>query len=211
MNLLVTAGPTREFLDPVRFLSNRSSGKMGYALASAGVAKGHHVTLISGPVSLPPPVGINWRPVISAEDMLTAVLAELPGCDALLMCAAVADWRPKQLAMQKLKKEAMSSTLELERTPDILKAIRDVRQADQLVIGFAAETENVNALAAGKRLDKALDLVVANDVSRHDAGFEADTNAVTLISADGVESLPLLPKPDVANRVLEWVEEHSSG
>jgi phosphopantothenoylcysteine decarboxylase/phosphopantothenate--cysteine ligase len=207
MHLLVTAGPTREFLDPVRFLSNRSSGKMGYALAAAGIDRGHTVTLISGPVSLKLPPGVKHLPVISAEDMLNAVLADFPSCDVLLMCAAVADWRPKHRAMQKLKKDLMCDTLALERTPDILKAVQEIRQDGQLVVGFAAETEDVSALANRKRIDKGLDLIVANDVSRSDAGFEADTNIVTLISATGADTLPLLPKRDVADQILNWVEK----
>lgn len=206
MNLLVTAGPTREFLDPVRFLSNRSTGKMGYALAEAGVARGHSVRLISGPVSLVPPEGAALTRVTSAADMLAAVLDALAGCDALVMCAAVADWRPRQIAVQKLKKSTMSGTLELERTADILQAVRGLRRPGQLVVGFAAETENLLAAADGKRSAKGLDLIVANDVSRDDAGFEVDTNAVCLVTAGGVEPLPLMSKRAVADRILDWIE-----
>ncbi|HAS82738.1 MAG TPA: bifunctional 4'-phosphopantothenoylcysteine decarboxylase/phosphopantothenoylcysteine synthetase, partial [Verrucomicrobia bacterium] len=137
MKLLVTAGPTREFLDPVRFLSNRSTGKMGYAVAAAGVARGHEVVLVSGPVSLPPPVGVSTLRVVSAADMLEAVFASFDTCDALVMSAAVADWRPKNRAVQKLKKNTMSGTLELERTVDILRALRERRRTEQTVIGFA--------------------------------------------------------------------------
>lgn len=208
MNLLVTAGPTREFLDPVRFLSNRSTGRMGYALAAAGVARGHAVRLISGPVALEPPAGVALTRVTSAAEMLSAVLEALPTCEALVMCAAVADWRPRQVAAQKLKKNAMSGTLELERTADILQAVQGVRRPDQLMIGFAAETENLTAAADGKRRAKGLDLVVANDVSRSDAGFEVDTNAVCLVSAAGVEALPLMPKRAVAERILDWIESN---
>jgi len=206
MNLLVTAGPTREFLDPVRFLSNRSTGRMGYALAEAGVARGHAVRLISGPVTLEPPAGAALTRVTSGAEMLSAVLDALPTCDALVMCAAVADWRPKQVSAQKLKKNAMNGTLELERTADILQAVQGVRHPDQLMIGFAAETENLTAAADGKRSAKGLDMVVANDVSRSDAGFEVDTNAVCLITAAGVETLPLMPKRAVADRILDWIE-----
>lgn len=206
MNLLVTAGPTREFLDPVRFLSNRSTGRMGYALAAAGVARGHAVRLISGPVALEPPAGAAVTRVTSAAEMLAAVLDGLAACEALVMCAAVADWRPKRVAAQKLKKIAMNGTLELERTADILQAVQGLRRPGQLVVGFAAETENLTASADGKRLAKGLDMVVANDVSRADSGFEVDTNAVCLVTAAGVETLPLMSKRDVAERILGWIE-----
>jgi len=206
MKLLVTAGPTREFLDPVRFLSNRSTGKMGYAIAAAGAARGHTVHLVSGPVALEPPAGVALTKVTSAADMLEAVLKALPDCDALVMCAAVADWRPKHCASQKLKKNVMSGVLELERTEDILQAVRGRRHPGQVIVGFAAETENVIASASGKLLGKGLDLVVANDVSRADAGFGADTNAVSFVTASGVETLPLMSKRDVAERILEWLE-----
>jgi len=208
MNILVTAGPTREFLDPVRFLSNRSTGKMGYALAAAGVGRGHAVRLISGPVALPAPDGVALTRVTTAADMLAAVLAALADCDVLVMCAAVADWRPKQVAAQKLKKGEMICTLELERTPDILQAVCGRRRSGQLVIGFAAETQDVVASADGKRMAKGLDRIVANDVSRRDAGVEVDTNAVCLISADGRETLTLMSKRAVAERILDWLEKH---
>jgi phosphopantothenoylcysteine decarboxylase/phosphopantothenate--cysteine ligase len=208
MNLLVTAGPTREFLDPVRFLSNRSTGRMGYALAEAGVARFHAVRLISGPVALEPPPGAVVTRVTTAAEMLAAVLNSLDACDVLVMCAAVADWRPKHVSAHKLKKNAMSGTLELERTVDILQAVQALRRPEQLIIGFAAETENLTAAADGKRRAKGLDLVVANDVSRSDAGFEVDTNAVCLISAAGVDTLPLMSKRAVADRILDWIEAH---
>jgi len=208
MKLLVTAGPTREFLDPVRFLSNRSTGKMGYAIAAAGVARGHAVRLVSGPVALESPAGAVLTRVTSAAEMLAAVLDALADCDVLVMCAAVADWRPRQYSVQKLKKTAMSGTLELERTADILQAVRAHRRTGQLIVGFAAETENLTAAADGKRGAKGLDLVVANDVSRTDAGFEADTNAVCLVTSEGVETLPLMPKREVADRILDWIDMH---
>ncbi len=206
MKLLVTAGPTREFLDPVRFLSNRSTGKMGYAIAMAGAAHGHIVHLISGPVALDPPTGIQVTRVITAAEMLDAVRQALPTCDALIMCAAVADWRPRLRATQKLKKDTMSTMLELERTTDILQAVQADRRPDQIIVGFAAETEHVTAYAEGKRRRKGLDMIVANDVGRTDAGFEADTNAVSFISASGIESLPLMSKHEVAERLLIRVE-----
>lgn len=205
MKILVTAGPTREALDPVRFLSNRSTGKMGYAIATAAAKRGHDVVLISGPVALENPAGVEVVRVISAADMLDAVLAHFSECDALVMSAAVADWRPKAVAAEKLKKSDMSAVLELERTADILQVVSELRDK-QTMVGFAAETESLLEEANRKRISKGLDLVVANDVSRPDAGFEVDTNAVTLVSADGVETLPLMPKREVANLLMQWLE-----
>jgi phosphopantothenoylcysteine decarboxylase/phosphopantothenate--cysteine ligase len=209
MKILVTAGPTREALDPVRFLSNRSTGKMGYAVAAVAAAQGHEVHLISGPVSLEVPEGVAVSRVVTAAAMLEAVLADLEWCDALVMSAAVADWRPKTVAAGKLKKADMSATLELERTADILQAVAEQKQA-QIVVGFAAETENLLAEAQRKLAAKGLDLIVANDVSRPDAGFEVDTNAVTFVSAEGVAELPLMSKREVAERLVLWLEQGST-
>ncbi len=211
MRLLVTAGPTREFLDPVRFLSNRSTGKMGYAVAAAGMERGHAVRLISGPVALAPPPGTDVVQVTSAAEMLEAVLAALADCDALVMCAAVADWRPKRIATEKLKKAQMHGTLELERTADILHAVRTRRRPAQCIVGFAAETCNVTAAAAGKLAVKGLDLVVANDVSRTDAGFGVDTNAVSFVTASGIKTLPLMTKRAAAEQLIAWIETWFSG
>jgi len=211
MKILVTAGPTREAIDPVRFLSNRSSGKMGYAIAEAALNLGHEVRLVSGPVSLRAPKGLKLTPVISAADMLDAVLADFDWCDALIMCAAVADWRPKTIAAQKLKKSASADamTLELERTDDILKKIAPFKQ-NRIVVGFAAETQNILKEARRKLKTKNLDLIAANDVSRSDAGFGVDTNAVTLITADSEETLPLMSKQAVAEHLIKRLEEISS-
>ncbi|MCE9614938.1 MAG: phosphopantothenoylcysteine decarboxylase [Lentisphaerae bacterium] len=206
MRILVTAGPTREPIDPVRFLSNRSSGKMGYAIARAGVARGHHVVLVSGPVSLTCPEGVVLVRVETAAEMLAAVQAQLPACDALIMAAAVADWRPRTVAKQKQKKGDTAPVLELERTADILEAIRP-RKDHRVYVGFAAETEHVLDEAQRKLEAKGLDAIVANDVSRADAGFEVDTNQVTLIAAGHApESWPLMTKTAVAERLLAWVE-----
>ena len=208
MKLLVTAGPTREFLDPVRFLSNRSSGRMGYAVAARALARGHSVTLVSGPVALPPPQGATLVPVVSARDMLAAVQAALPACDALVMAAAVADWRPRQTASTKLKKRTMQPVLELVPNPDILLTVRPLKE-HRLWVGFAAETDHVLAEAAAKLERKGLDLIVANDVSQPDAGFEVDTNRVILLAqAEAPQPLPLLSKAAVADRILDWVERH---
>jgi len=205
MRILVTAGPTREALDPVRFLSNRSTGKMGYAIAAVAAERGHEVRLISGPVALEAPGGVAVSPVVSAADMLDAVLGDLGWCDALVMSAAVADWRPKSVAAEKLKKAEMAASLELERTEDILKTVAEMKQG-QIVVGFAAETENLLTEARRKLQAKQLDLIVANDVSRPDAGFAVDTNAVTLITAETADALPLMSKREVAKRLLQWLE-----
>lgn len=206
MNLLVTAGPTREWIDPVRFISNRSSGKMGFAVARAARARGHAVTLISGPVTLPDPEGVRVARVDTAEDMLRAVREWLPACDALVMAAAVADWRPKARSALKLKKAQMQPVLELERTPDILGEIRRERGA-RVRVGFAAETGDPLPEARRKLSAKGLDLIVANDVTEPGAGFEVDTNAVTLLGLDGaVEKLPLMSKDAVAERIILWLE-----
>lgn len=206
MRLLVTAGPTREFLDPVRFLSNRSSGKMGYALARAGVRRGHTVTLISGPVALTPPEDVRYIPVVSAADMKKAVDAEWSKTDILFMAAAVADWRPRRIVVRKLKKRRALPCLDLERTVDILGSLVG-RKGHRLVIGFAAETDRVLAEAGRKLREKDLDLIVANDVSRKDAGFEVDTNRVTLLApGERPQSWPILSKDEVAERLIAWVE-----
>ncbi len=207
MKILVTAGATREAIDPVRFLSNRSTGKMGYAVAGVAVERGHEVRLVSGPVAMDEPGGVSVVRVVSAADMLDAVLADFGWCDVLVMCAAVADWRPRVVAEQKMKKfdAGDGMTLELERTVDILQAVGDVKQS-QVVVGFAAETENMLSEARRKLVAKGLDMIVANDVSRADAGFEVDTNAVTFVTADSEVVLPLMSKGAVADRLIRAVE-----
>lgn len=210
MRILVTAGPTREFLDPVRFLSNRSTGKMGYAIAARAAARGHAVTLVSGPVALAAPEGVALVRVVSARDMLAAVEAALPDCEALVMCAAVADWRPKTTAASKLKKRDMVPLIELEPNPDILRTIAP-RKAGRVFVGFAAETDNLLAEADAKLERKGLDLIVANDVSQPDAGFEVDTNRVVLLArGEALRALPLLSKAAVADAILDWIEAHAA-
>ncbi len=204
--MLVTAGPTREPIDPVRFLSNRSSGKMGYAIAAAAHRRGHAVMLISGPVALPVPDGVACTAVLTADEMHAAVMAALPGVDALIMTAAVADWTPVVTAPHKLKKHDGPMRLELKRTRDILLAVKAHRLAGQIVVGFAAETRNLAAEARRKLEEKALDLVVANDVSRTDAGFGSDMNRVLLLDRAGDTALPLQAKTDLAERILERIE-----
>ena len=206
MNILVTAGPTREFIDPVRFISNRSSGKMGYAIARAAVRRGHRVVLVSGPVSLPSPEGLTLVRVISAADMHSAVEENIADCDALVMAAAVSDWRPDRIHENKLKKRLAPATLKLEPVPDILLGLA-ARKGGRIFVGFAAETERLLDEARDKLRRKRLDMIVANDVSRADAGFEVDTNAVTFIPAHGeAQTLPLLSKDEVAERLLIWIE-----
>ena len=193
-------------MDPVRFISNRSTGKMGYAIAAAAARRGHDVHLVSGPVSLPPLPDVPLTRVGSADDMLAAVVALIPEHDALVMAAAVADWRPRVVSDVKLKKAEMSATLFLERTPDILETVVGLK-GGRLFVGFAAETHAVLDEARRKLDAKGLDLIVANDISRPDAGFEVDTNAVTLVPRDGPTiDVPLMSKAAVADVLLDWVE-----
>jgi phosphopantothenoylcysteine decarboxylase / phosphopantothenate---cysteine ligase len=202
--VLVTAGPNREAIDPIRFISNRSTGKMGFALAAAAWRRGADVVLVAGPTSLPTPHGVRRVDVATAAAMHQVVLEELDRASVVLMAAAVADYRPAQVAGEKIKKGSARLTLELERTVDILGDIAP-RKGQRIVVGFAAETESVVAHAHRKLREKPVDFIVANDVSRADAGFEADTNAVTIVCHEGDEELPLMPKDDVAERILDRV------
>ena len=202
MRLLITAGPTREAIDPVRFLTNRSSGKMGYSLASAAVAAGHEVTLVSGPTNLTRPQGVNFITVESAQDMFEAVRSAILEMNLAIFSAAVADYRPVQIADQKIKKSGSRMTLELERTPDILGTVRSLGYTGALV-GFAAETTDLIAHASEKLARKGCDLIVANDVSQPDIGFDVDHNAVTLLFADGrIVPLPKLTKAELAEKLI---------
>jgi phosphopantothenoylcysteine decarboxylase/phosphopantothenate--cysteine ligase len=205
--LLVTAGPTREPIDPVRFVSNRSSGKMGYAVAAAALRRGATVTLVSGPVSVAPPPGAVLVPVTTAEEMLRASLAALPGIHAVIAAAAVADYRPAEVAAQKIKKGEGAESLRLERTPDVLAELSRMASTPRpLFVGFAAETEDLLAHAQSKLERKNLDLVIANDVSAPQQGFEVDTNAATLLFRDGKrEELALQSKSAMAEAILDRV------
>jgi len=206
MRILVTAGPTREPIDPVRFISNRSSGKMGYAVAEVARERGHQVALVSGPVSLEPPAGVEVTRVLTAAEMCRAVEQKIESCDVLVMVAAVADWRPVDVRAQKIKKTEPMAVLRLEPTRDILKTVLP-KKARRLFVGFAAETGDLLEDARRKLQEKGLDLVVVNDVSRRESGFEVDNNRVTLLFRDGSsEALPLMPKRDVALRVVQWIE-----
>jgi len=218
-SIIVTAGPTREDIDPVRYLTNRSSGKMGYALALAAVRRGAHVTLISGPVEIAPPQDVERILVRSAEQMHRAVLEHLPDATVVIMAAAVADYRPIAPATKKIKRRPGPMTLELESTPDILADVAREKSAareksgarektDRILVGFAAETEDVATHARAKLSAKHADLIVANDVTAPGSGFDHDTNIVTLYPADGAEiHLPRISKLDVAGRILDQVLE----
>ena len=202
-SVLITAGPTREKIDPVRFLTNRSSGRMGYALAESALRRGARVLLVSGPTSLTPPGAAEVTRVESTEEMRDAVLALLPQASIVIKTAAVADYRPKSAAGQKIKRRG-PMTLELEATPDILKEIA-TKKVTQIVVGFAAETENVLENARQKLVSKNLDAIVVNDVSREGVGFDSDRNAVTIITREEVIDVPETTKWEVAQRVLDQV------
>ncbi|MFH0941822.1 MAG: bifunctional phosphopantothenoylcysteine decarboxylase/phosphopantothenate--cysteine ligase CoaBC, partial [Chloroflexota bacterium] len=200
--LVVTAGGTQEPLDPVRHISNRSSGRMGYALAEAARDRGAVVTLITAPVAIPAPTGIEVVPVRTAVQMRDAVTAAVKNADALIMAAAVADYMPKEAAMEKIKKGTGSLTIELVKTPDILGEVK----GNFLRVGFAAESENLVANAKEKLTRKKLDIIVANDITEAGSGFDVDTNKVTLIDKNGhTEALPLMSKREVADKVLDKV------
>lgn len=207
--VLVTAGPTYEDLDPVRYLGNRSSGRMGFAIAAEAARRGADVTLVAGPTSAAPPASATLVRVRRAAEMHAAVMARADEADVVVMAAAVADYTPVEAAPQKVAKADGDLTLVLKRTADILGDLGARRLAagrGPILVGFAAETENVVASATAKRLRKHVDLVVANDVSRADAGFDVDTNAVTIVGAAGAEALPLQPKAGVAAAILDRVE-----
>ena len=206
MRCLLTAGPTREHLDPVRFLSNGSSGKMGYALASAAVQRGWVVDLVSGPVALPEPAGVRLCRVVSAEEMLEAARLRFTAADLFIAVAAVCDFRPVQRSERKLKKGEQSSRLELESTPDILKTLATSKRPDQRVVGFAAETHDVEAYARTKLAEKNLDWIVANDVSQPGLGMNADDNQVIVLSSQGQRfAFGPRPKQEVAEFILNTV------
>jgi phosphopantothenoylcysteine decarboxylase/phosphopantothenate--cysteine ligase len=201
--VLVTAGPTREKIDPVRYLTNRSSGRMGYAIAEAALRRGARVLLVSGPTALDAPGAAELTAVETAEEMRLAVLKLLPESTVVIKTAAVADFRPKSAAMQKIKRKG-EMTIELEPTVDILTEIAR-RKTTQIVVGFAAETENVLENARKKLASKSLDAIVVNDVSREGIGFDSDRNAVTIISQSEVVEVPETSKWEVAHRVLDQV------
>ncbi|MFK7922102.1 MAG: bifunctional phosphopantothenoylcysteine decarboxylase/phosphopantothenate--cysteine ligase CoaBC [Bacteroidia bacterium] len=204
--VLVSAGPTREALDPVRFISNRSSGKMGYALARAAQQLGAEVTLVSGPTNLDAPEGVNFIPVVSAADMLEAVQTNAPTQQAIVMAAAVADYTPTSIADQKMKKKDGDLAIPLKRTVDILRSLGENKPAGQVLVGFAMETQNELENAQKKLVAKKLDFVVLNSLREAGAGFGHDTNRVTLIHRDKrVQALPLMAKDEVAQAIWQEV------
>lgn len=209
MKLLVTAGPTREPLDPVRFLSNRSTGRMGCAIATCAVERGHEVKLVAGPISVVAPAGVDVCRVTTAVEMLDAVRQRISWCDVLVMAAAVADWRPAGYSRKKLKKDDMTGVLQLERTEDILSAVGRLKE-HRLFVGFAAETGDLVSEARKKLAGKKLDLIVANEVGKPGTGFESETNKAVLVDRWSENDLPVMSKTDLAERILEWVENNGS-
>jgi phosphopantothenoylcysteine synthetase/decarboxylase len=210
MRFLITAGPTREPIDPVRYLSNRSSGKMGYALAAAALARGHEVVLVSGPVSITAPEGAAVVRVETAQEMHDAVAAAIHEADAAIFCAAVADYRVAEIAGKKIKKSGETLALTLVENPDILGSARSVFGFQGVLVGFAAETENLAGHATDKLRRKGCDLLVANDVSRPDIAFDRDENEVELFYRDGRrETLAKASKAAISEALVERVEELS--
>ena len=202
MRFVVTAGPTREALDPVRFISNRSSGKMGYAIAEAALAKKHDVTVISGPVAIPPPRGARFISVVTADEMFGAVTAALRRCDILVMCAAVSDYRPASVSPRKIKKSSRRFALELVPTRDILASLPKRRR--YLVVGFAAETHDLKSNAQKKLRAKNCDAIVANDVSGTETGMESDENEVTIFFRGAeMKRISRAPKKIIARELVK--------
>ncbi|MGN0776993.1 MAG: bifunctional phosphopantothenoylcysteine decarboxylase/phosphopantothenate--cysteine ligase CoaBC [Candidatus Ventricola sp.] len=206
MRVMVTAGPTREALDPVRYISNRSSGKMGYAIARAAQRRGAQVTLLTGPVSIEPPQGVKVVPFMTTQDLLERALELAQEQDVIIQSAAPADYRAREIAPQKIKKQGGEDmTIELVENPDVAATLGRAKRGNQTFVGFAAETNDVLAHAQGKLVKKNLDMIVANDVLAPGAGFDVNTNIVTLITRDRMESLPLMTKDEVADRILDAV------
>lgn len=207
MRFLVTAGPTREAIDPVRFISNRSSGKMGYAIAQAAMDDGHVVTLISGPVCLAPPRGAQLISINTADEMHDAVHRAVAECDVLVMCAAVADYRPAKIETRKSKKEKSAFALELIPTRDVLASLSREKRS-YAVVGFAAETHDLESNAQKKLRDKNCDLLVANDVSKSDSGMECDENAVTIFFRNGEsKTISRAPKKFIARELVKIISK----
>ncbi len=206
--VLITAGPTREAIDPVRFISNRSSGKMGYALAKIAALRGADVTLVSGPVDLKPPYGVKMIPILSAEEMYDAVVSRADNQDIIVKAAAVADYTPTTVADNKIKKSDGDMAIALKRTKDILAHLGENKRDDQVICGFSMETENLIDNSRKKLKRKHIDMIVANNVKDEGAGFKTDTNLVTLITDDQTISLPLMSKDDVASAVFDALLQH---
>ena len=207
VHVTVTAGPTQESLDPVRFLTNHSSGKMGYAIAREAMLRGAEVTLISGPVALKPVPGVKLVKITTAQDMLEAVQEALPQTDILIKAAAVADYRPASVSDEKLKKKDGELSIPLERTADILAWVSENRHEGLFVCGFSMETENMLENSRGKLIKKGLDMIVANNLKTRGAGFGVETNVVTLITKDEIKELPLMGKDEVAGKLLDEIQK----
>jgi phosphopantothenoylcysteine decarboxylase/phosphopantothenate--cysteine ligase len=205
VKVLVTAGPTRESIDPVRFLTNRSSGKMGYTLAGAFLHEGHSVLLISGPTALDVPEGVDFIPVETAVEMHAAVQRYIGKMDVAVFAAAVADYTPAQISPQKIKKSGDTLTLELVRTADILGSVREKFRFTGILVGFAAETENLEANAREKLIRKHCDLIIANDVSQPGIGFDSDENQVLLVYPDRTEAIPLASKHEISLQLVDAI------
>ncbi|MBR5301795.1 MAG: bifunctional phosphopantothenoylcysteine decarboxylase/phosphopantothenate--cysteine ligase CoaBC [Clostridia bacterium] len=206
LRIMVTAGPTREALDPVRYISNRSSGKMGYAIAQAAMERGAQVTLLTGPVAIEPPQGVKVVSFLTTQDLLDRALEHVNAQDVIIQSAAPADYRAKEIAPQKMKKQSGADmVIELVENPDVAATLGKNKRPDQTFVGFAAETNDVLAHAQGKLVKKNLDMIVANDVTAPGAGFDVNTNIVTLITKNGMTSLPLMSKDDVADHILNAV------
>ena len=204
--VLITAGPTQEKIDPVRYITNHSTGKMGYALAENAMRRGAEVTLVTGPTAIEPPMFVNVVPVISAEDMAGEVIARAPEQDIIIKAAAVADYRPVNPSDEKIKKkDDDESVITLERTQDILKYLGGHKRAEQFICGFSMETENMLENSRAKLTKKNVDMIVANNLKVKGAGFGTDTNVVTIITADGCKELDIMSKVEVANAILDEI------
>lgn len=201
--VLVTAGPTQEALDPVRFLTNHSSGKMGYAIAKMAMLRGAQVTLVTGPTAIAPPPFVEVISITSAQQMFEAVAAEAPTADFIFKAAAVADYTPSEVSDEKMKKKDADLSIPLKRTQDILKFLGENRRDDQVICGFSMETENMIQNSRAKLEKKKVDMICANNLKQSGAGFGVDTNVITLITADNTVELPLLSKDDAANAILD--------
>ena len=211
LQVLVTAGPTREAIDPVRFITNHSTGKMGYALAQAAARRGARVTLVSGPVDLVPPADVEVVPVVSAADMFREVTGRAAAQDVIIKAAAVADYRPAKEATEKIKKSDGAASIELERTDDILKYLGEHAGGDTFLCGFSMETENELENSRAKLVSKNVQMIVSNSLRKEGAGFGSDTNAVTIITQEEEIALPVLPKLEVADRILDEIAKRLPG
>jgi len=203
--ILITAGPTRESIDPVRFLTNHSSGKMGYALAKAASYRGAEVKLISGPSELETPLGVDLTKIETAKELKEEVFNEFENADIIIMAAAVSDYRPKEVSSQKIKKSDGNLELKLERTTDILAELGKMKKTSQLLIGFAAETENLLENAQQKLRKKQADYIIANDISNKNIAFGSDKNQVNILSKEGSVQLPLAEKEDLAHKIFDYI------